>query len=485
MSPVSTNDHMSETDDSDESSSISSDDIEHGQHEYDFIGDILNNRYAIFYKLGSGAYSSVWLTYDIEEASFFALKIQYSKDYDEGIDEVAFLRKMSKRPHITQLLDAFVTVRQDNHYICMKIDICAGTLYDALKSSMKRYDRGLSLNLLQTLTRKLLDGIESIHQQGVIHTDIKPENILLTGHSKPVAKMIETFQELNFPKIYEELRAKYIVDKQLNTSNDKHKKKLRKEKGNLYRATLQIIMIALTQSTDSDLTSIDSTLSINTIESTVSDNNSVDGINASHDDSDDDSLDKLNSSQDGSDTSSCDDRSHFQEIDQELINRCDIRISDFGTIVRVKGNIYEEIQTRHYRAPEVILGLKYSQTCDVWSIGCMLYELYTGKVLFSPSKNETVTRDMQHLLDIHNVVGKFDKQMIKKSPRKKEFSQLSLTNTTTPPELDKLMTKSLESNHKHTKQLSDFLGFVKKCLLIDGTKRPSIGALKTQPFIIN
>ena len=37
------------------------------------------------------------------------------------------------------------------------------------------------------------------------------------------------------------------------------------------------------------------------------------------------------------------------------------------------------VQTRHYRAPEVILELGWSQSCDVWSIGCILFELYTGK----------------------------------------------------------------------------------------------------------
>jgi serine/threonine-protein kinase PRP4 len=36
------------------------------------------------------------------------------------------------------------------------------------------------------------------------------------------------------------------------------------------------------------------------------------------------------------------------------------------------------LQSRFYRAPEVILGLPYSHPMDLWSIGCCLYELYTG-----------------------------------------------------------------------------------------------------------
>ena len=40
------------------------------------------------------------------------------------------------------------------------------------------------------------------------------------------------------------------------------------------------------------------------------------------------------------------------------------------------------VSTRHYRAPEVILELGWSQPCDVWSVGCILFELYLGFTLF-------------------------------------------------------------------------------------------------------
>ena len=48
------------------------------------------------------------------------------------------------------------------------------------------------------------------------------------------------------------------------------------------------------------------------------------------------------------------------------------------------------VSTRHYRAPEVILELGWSHPCDVWSIGCIIYELATGTTLFQTHDNRHV-----------------------------------------------------------------------------------------------
>jgi dual-specificity kinase len=45
------------------------------------------------------------------------------------------------------------------------------------------------------------------------------------------------------------------------------------------------------------------------------------------------------------------------------------------------------VSTRHYRAPEVILGLGWSFPCDLWSVGCILAELATGDALFQTHEN--------------------------------------------------------------------------------------------------
>ena len=42
------------------------------------------------------------------------------------------------------------------------------------------------------------------------------------------------------------------------------------------------------------------------------------------------------------------------------------------------------MQTRQYRAPEVIVGMAYTEKIDIWSVGCQAFELVTGDLLFKP-----------------------------------------------------------------------------------------------------
>ena len=64
-----------------------------------------------------------------------------------------------------------------------------------------------------------------------------------------------------------------------------------------------------------------------------------------------------------------------------------IKVIDLGSSCFSNQRIYEYIQSRFYRSPEVILGLPYKCSIDMWSLGCLLFELYTGYPLF-PGKDE-------------------------------------------------------------------------------------------------
>lgn len=68
-------------------------------------------------------------------------------------------------------------------------------------------------------------------------------------------------------------------------------------------------------------------------------------------------------------------------------DRQHLKVVDFGSGCHVNDQVYTYVQSRYYRAPEVILRIPYSEKVDIWSLGCILAELYTGEPLF-PGNNE-------------------------------------------------------------------------------------------------
>ena len=68
-------------------------------------------------------------------------------------------------------------------------------------------------------------------------------------------------------------------------------------------------------------------------------------------------------------------------------NRSGIKVIDFGSSCFENSRVYTYIQSRFYRAPEIILGIPYTPAIDMWSLGCILAELYTGYPLF-PGESE-------------------------------------------------------------------------------------------------
>jgi len=69
------------------------------------------------------------------------------------------------------------------------------------------------------------------------------------------------------------------------------------------------------------------------------------------------------------------------------LRRTDIQLIDFGSAIYQHYSHPDLVSTRHYRAPEIILGLPWSYPIDMWSIGCILAELYLGKQVFSTHSN--------------------------------------------------------------------------------------------------
>jgi len=98
--------------------------------------------------------------------------------------------------------------------------------------------------------------------------------------------------------------------------------------------------------------------------------------------------------------------------DNLLVNdrRTVIKLCDFGSAMFAGDNeITPYLVSRFYRAPEVILGLPYDHPMDIWSVGCVVYELFTGQILFPGRTNNEMLKLMME------VKGQFSKKMVKKA----------------------------------------------------------------------
>ncbi|KAF7029693.1 hypothetical protein CFC21_047309 [Triticum aestivum] len=86
-----------------------------------------------------------------------------------------------------------------------------------------------------------------------------------------------------------------------------------------------------------------------------------------------------------------------------------IKLIDFGSTAFDNQEHTSIVSTRHYRAPEIILGLGWSLPCDIWSVGCILVELCSGEALFQTHEN------LEHLAMMERVLGPVPEHMIRKA----------------------------------------------------------------------
>eukprot|EP00916_Digyalum_oweni_P017230 GHVL01028184.1.p1 GENE.GHVL01028184.1~~GHVL01028184.1.p1 ORF type:complete len:843 (-),score=145.46 GHVL01028184.1:1909-4404(-) len=157
-------------------------------------------------------------------------------------------------------------------------------------------------------------------------------------------------------------------------------------------------------------------------------------------------------------------------------SRCEIKVIDFGSSCFDHDQLNGYVQSRSYRAPEVILGLPYDQKVDIWSLGCIVAELWTGYVLF---QNDSV----QGLLArVTGIMGNFPFFMLNRGRLSPHYftgdNQLyiEVPGEVCPQSgrrLQVLVPKSATLKQRLRTDDDDFVDFVKNLLLIDPSLRPS------------
>lgn len=100
---------------------------------------------------------------------------------------------------------------------------------------------------------------------------------------------------------------------------------------------------------------------------------------------------------------------------QDLLHateRITVKIADLGNATWIEHHFTDDIQTRQYRCPEVILGAKWGPSADIWSVACLAFELITGgDYLFDPASGSRYSKDDDHIAQIIELIGEFPKSL--------------------------------------------------------------------------
>ncbi|KAL4442415.1 hypothetical protein ABPG77_004999 [Micractinium sp. CCAP 211/92] len=258
-----------------------------------------DGRYTVLHFLGQGHYSTVWRVLDAETGQHCAMKVVKSAEaYAEAArDEVALLHAIREGDpadvkHCVRLLDEFEHPGPHGTHVCEVF----GVMGDDLLTLIRAYrHRGIPLPVVRHLTRQALVALDYLHREcQILHTDVKPENVMLTDTILPNGERVTGTQ--------------------------------------------------------------------------------LPGV------------------------------ADFAELEERLL-RTGCKLVDFGNACWTHLQFNTTIQTRQYRAPEVIMGARYDGAADIWSLGCLVYELATGQYLFNPRTVGTRGRDRDHLLQMMQRLG--------------------------------------------------------------------------------
>uniref|UniRef100_A0A0P4VRH3 Putative lammer dual specificity kinase n=1 Tax=Rhodnius neglectus TaxID=72488 RepID=A0A0P4VRH3_9HEMI len=164
--------------------------------------------------------------------------------------------------------------------------------------------------------------------------------------------------------------------------------------------------------------------------------------------------------------------------DVKRLKNSEVRLIDFGSATFDHEHHSTIVSTRHYRAPEVILELGWAQPCDVWSIGCIMFELYLGITLFQTHDNR------EHLAMMERILGPIPYRMARKTKTKYFYrGKLDWDEKSSAGRYVRDNCKPLHryqtSDDEDHRQLFDL---ITRMLDYDPTERISLGEAMRHPF---
>ena len=532
------------------------------------VGEILLDRYVIMQKLGYGHFSTAWLALDNNNGNYVAIKVQKSDErYIQGAyDEIEILQSLAKKnfdkewirslreyykddeeklkeletvehTQVVQLLNSFIHNGQNGKHFCMVFEVMGVTLLEIIK----RYNyKGIPLPLVRIITKQILIGLDFLHRIcHIIHTDLKPENVLVcltedelrniqetgtyvldTGNNKESKNTSSNNSEDGKDSVNNSINDGSFIDEDMNMAisvdmrrefpgtgkklrkkRQKYKRKQMKklEKYGLSKSEIQIKMKEIIDEINEDKRKKEAEIDVNNydLEDLVERPRiaSVPKVNLdlfSHEKNNDNKKSKkdkkkLNEEESEESEESDEDLMDFYEKSQpffdinlleysktlqgyikernrilhdenyrrfaltrndalskaktdeekiaiyrklneeygsrgkEIDPSIEVKICDIGNACWFNYHFSTISQTRQYRSPEVLIGVNYNETSDIWSLACIIFELVTGDFLFQPEKGETFTKNDDHVAKFIQTLGKMPKNFAKRGEYYNKF----------------------------------------------------------------
>jgi serine/threonine-protein kinase SRPK3 len=299
--------------------------------------------------------------------------VRSATQYKEtALDEIKLLEKIAGanpshpgRQHIVSLLDHFEHSGPNGTHICLVFE----ALGESVLSTIKRYQyRGLPIHIVKQITKQVLLGLDYLHREcGVIHTDLKPENVLISIDN--AEEVIAETAAADMPDVTTSPQWKTPQPPRY-PSHLEHRMRPRRfvTRSQPLPSPASVVPKSFSNELNRPYDRDDSMSPTRHNENDPHDNNrprvtrepTADNLER---DLSDMSLDyHLRKSQLASS------RKRFSQ-DLRTIK---VKIIDVGNACWVSEHFTNDLQTRQYRSPEVILGAPWGASADVWSMACMV-----------------------------------------------------------------------------------------------------------------
>lgn len=291
-----------------------------------------------------------------KEFKYVCLKVMnHGKNYlDQGLFELFVFNILNNKENGKKEFHKNIIQLYDFFYYKERLVIVTEYMQcDLYKYYMKK-KRLTTLGQLQILAKNILQGLDHIHSHNLIHCDLKPENIMINIKKR---KKKQTRPE---KKSNGEFSDSKQADNEMNSSSNSNKD------SGIYQpindpSKNNLILNNTIPMEKADLKELNFSGSEEKISSLNLSKTSIKNLR--------------NCSKDEDETTNND--SVFSKDQFEKI-----KIIDFNSTMYENDKLEMYIQTKTYRAPEVLLKQNYDQKIDIWSLGCILFEIFTKHILF-------------------------------------------------------------------------------------------------------